>query len=135
MLNIRMSRTPIEGSPLPGCFTPWRAHILMWSGGSWRGVGGGLGRWRPRACVCVPVCVRGVCVVSVRGPGDCVCACVRACVRVRACATVCVHVFVCVCSSLQVWVWVCLCASACVPTSRCVSLCGVCVCVSASSVH
>ena len=28
MLNIRMSqsRTPIEGSPGPGCFTPWRAH-------------------------------------------------------------------------------------------------------------
>jgi hypothetical protein len=28
MLNIRMSRTPIEGS---GCLTPGRAHILMWS--------------------------------------------------------------------------------------------------------
>ena len=22
MLNIRMSRTPIEGSPVPGCLTP-----------------------------------------------------------------------------------------------------------------
>ena len=31
MLNIRMSRTPIEGSPVPGCLTPRRAHILMWS--------------------------------------------------------------------------------------------------------
>ena len=31
MLNIRMSRTPIEGSPVPGCLTPGRAHILMWS--------------------------------------------------------------------------------------------------------
>ena len=31
MLNIRMSRAPIEGSPVPGCFTPWRAHILVWS--------------------------------------------------------------------------------------------------------
>jgi hypothetical protein len=33
MLNIRMSRTPIEGSPAPGCssLTPGRAHILMWS--------------------------------------------------------------------------------------------------------
>ncbi len=31
MLNIRMSRTPIEGSPVPGCLTPGRSHILMWS--------------------------------------------------------------------------------------------------------
>jgi hypothetical protein len=31
MLNIRMSRTPIEGSAVRGCFTPWLAHILMWS--------------------------------------------------------------------------------------------------------
>ena len=30
MLNIRMPRTPIEGSPVPGCLTPGRAHILMW---------------------------------------------------------------------------------------------------------
>jgi hypothetical protein len=33
MLNIRMSRTPIEGSLVPECLTPasGRAHILMWS--------------------------------------------------------------------------------------------------------
>jgi hypothetical protein len=31
MLNIRMSRTPIEGSPVPGCLMPRRAHFLMWS--------------------------------------------------------------------------------------------------------
>ena len=31
MLNIRMSRTTIEGSPVPGCLTPGRAHILTWS--------------------------------------------------------------------------------------------------------
>ena len=31
MLNIRMSRTLVEGSPVPGCLTPGRAHVLMWS--------------------------------------------------------------------------------------------------------
>ena len=31
LMNIRMSRTPIEGSLVPGCLTPRRAHILMWS--------------------------------------------------------------------------------------------------------
>jgi hypothetical protein len=28
MLNVRMSRTPIEGSPVPGCLTP--ATLCIW---------------------------------------------------------------------------------------------------------
>jgi len=34
MLNIRMSRTPIEGSPVPGCLTPRRAHLGCGRGSS-----------------------------------------------------------------------------------------------------
>jgi hypothetical protein len=31
MLNIRMSRTPIEGFPVPGCLTPYKLHSLVYS--------------------------------------------------------------------------------------------------------